>query len=146
MDTPEFGEVTKQKIGYRLREVLSGKKGKVKGKDDVRVYDFNAEKLRRIAKKYGCSLADKWTGETSCEDVLTLKTQKENENTIKEEHKVNQKNINLHDEKTTEQEQTPIEPVKGVRLSAGINFEDLAAKAKSVGRLTTDFGNETCTV
>ena len=26
MDTAEFGEITKQKIGYRLREVLGAKK------------------------------------------------------------------------------------------------------------------------
>ncbi len=36
MDTPEFGEVTKQKVGYRLREVLSGKKNNTRGDKRVR--------------------------------------------------------------------------------------------------------------
>ena len=42
MDTAEFGEVTKQKIGYRLREVLGGKKIKARGQDGPeRVYEFD---------------------------------------------------------------------------------------------------------
>ena len=56
VDTPEFGEVTKQKIGYRLREVLGGKKAKAVGHTNDRVYVFDSEKLMRIAKKYGCDL------------------------------------------------------------------------------------------
>ena len=32
LDTLEFGEVAKQKIGYRLREVLGGKKPKPEGR------------------------------------------------------------------------------------------------------------------
>jgi hypothetical protein len=114
--------------------VLSGRKGKIKGKDDGRVYDFNVEKLERIAKKYGCSLADKRTSETSCQGVSALKP----ENEIKE------KNIDLDDEKIRKQEETPGEVVQLVRLSANYNFKELAAKAKEVVRLTTNFGVETC--
>ena len=61
MDTPEFGEVTKQKIGYRLREVLNGKKTKVRLQDGPAwVYSFDQEKLKRVAKKYGCQLVPKF--------------------------------------------------------------------------------------
>jgi hypothetical protein len=60
MDTPEFAEVTKQKIGYRLREILSGKKKTLRGPDgNVKAYEFEEEKLRRIAKKYGYDLHTK---------------------------------------------------------------------------------------
>lgn len=46
MDTPDFGEITKQKIGYRLREVLSGKKIKMRGQEGpARNYEFDPEKL-----------------------------------------------------------------------------------------------------
>jgi hypothetical protein len=58
IDTAEFGEVTKQKIGYRLREILTGDKKTIReGTDNktkaVKAYSFNLEKLQRIAKKYG---------------------------------------------------------------------------------------------
>jgi hypothetical protein len=65
MDTPEFFQVTKHKVGYRLREVLSGKSKTVREKDSegndviVKAYTFNQEKLRRIAKKYGYELVTK---------------------------------------------------------------------------------------
>jgi hypothetical protein len=62
MDTADFYEVTKNKVGYRLREVLSGKaktvRAKVEGVKDsdqgtARAYWFETEKVKRIAKKYG---------------------------------------------------------------------------------------------
>jgi hypothetical protein len=140
MDTPEFGEITKQKIGYRLREVLSGKKGKIKGKDDSRVYDFNPEKLNRIAKKYGFSLADKRTSGTSCGGVQGL----DPEEKVEEENAFSEKKPDLDAEKTEKQTETPAEVVQLVRSSAKWNFEDLAAKAKEVVRLTMDFGIENC--
>ena len=78
MDTPEFGEVTKQKVGYRLREVLGGKKNNTRGqKGPGRVYDFDVEKLKRIAKKYGCVLANKLTSYTSCGSVEPSKPKNE---------------------------------------------------------------------
>ena len=59
MDTSEFFQVTKAKVGYRLREILSGKSRieKEKGPEgnwlSVRGFIFDTDKLRRIAKKYG---------------------------------------------------------------------------------------------
>lgn len=58
MSTSEFFDVTKNKVGYRLREILSGKsivwKDKV-GDEWVSVkgYVFDYEKVKRVAKKYG---------------------------------------------------------------------------------------------
>jgi hypothetical protein len=74
MDTPEFGEVTKQKIGYRLREVLSGKKGKIKGQDD-RVYEFDAEKLahsKEVRLQFSGQV-DKWDKLRRCGGAKTEK-------------------------------------------------------------------------
>ena len=65
MDTSEFFSVSKNKVGYRLREVLSGKSKVVREKDvddkwvSIKAYEFNQEKLRRIAKKYGYELVTK---------------------------------------------------------------------------------------
>ena len=74
LDTPEFGEVTKQKIGYRLREVLGGKKTKTRGETwQGRVYEFDEEKLKRISKKYSCSFGNKFTSLTSLKGVAPYK-------------------------------------------------------------------------
>jgi len=65
MDTSEFFDVTKNKVGYRLREVLSGRTTVVKRKDgsggrvSVKAYVFDVEKLKRVAKKYGYELSTK---------------------------------------------------------------------------------------
>lgn len=58
MMTPEFDLVTKSKVGYRLREVLDGKKTVQRIKIDEesilsKCYLFDTNKLRRILKKYG---------------------------------------------------------------------------------------------
>jgi len=58
MMTPEFDLVTKSKVGYRLREVLDGKKTvqRVKIGDESilsKCYIFETKKLRRILRKYG---------------------------------------------------------------------------------------------
>lgn len=60
MSTPDFGIVTKQKVGYRLREVLGGNSRNIRTEEElVKAYDFDPTKLKRIAKKYGCSLVTK---------------------------------------------------------------------------------------
>jgi hypothetical protein len=65
MDTSEFFQVSKNKVGYRLREVLSGKSKAVREKDAegkdviVKAYMFDQVKLRRIARKYGFELVTK---------------------------------------------------------------------------------------
>jgi len=75
MDTSEFWHVTKNKVGYRLREILSGKSKPVREKDlegkdvVVKAYEFNQEKLRRVAKKYGYEIVTKLPSEPSSEGV-----------------------------------------------------------------------------
>jgi len=65
MDTSEFFDVTKNKVGYRLREILCGKAAVHRMKDaegnwvSSKVYVFDHEKLRRVAKKYGYELVTK---------------------------------------------------------------------------------------
>lgn len=91
MDTSEFFHVTKNKVGYRLREVLSGKsktvREKIAGRKDeecprIRAYEFNGDKLKRVAKKYGYELVTKLLTEQSSEGVeapnLTLKRHENN--------------------------------------------------------------------
>jgi len=83
MDTSEFFNVTKNKVGYRLREVVSGKSKTVREGDvTVKAYEFNQEKLRRIAKKYGYELVTKLpllpTSEGVKAPVSTLTKQENN--------------------------------------------------------------------
>jgi hypothetical protein len=62
MDTSEFFKVTKNKVGCRLREVLSGKPKVIKEKHtdgdwvSVKAYEFDLDKLGRVARKYGFSI------------------------------------------------------------------------------------------
>lgn len=142
MDTPEFGEVTKQKIGYRLREVLSGKKEKVKKQSD-RAYCFDGQKLGRLAKKYSCSFRqDKQDNWTSSQPIQAEKPEKNvSENSLFSKNK-----LDLESKHTENQAQTPAEVVHSSCLSCQWDLDDLALKAKSVYRLTMDFGIETCVV
>ena|GEM_PF-1906739 len=65
MDTSEFFQVTKNKVGYRLREILSGKTRVLREKDvngnwvSAKGYEFDVTKLSRVAKKYGYELVTK---------------------------------------------------------------------------------------
>lgn len=75
MDTPEFFKVTKNKVGYRLREVLSGKSKAVRekrlgGDEVIKAYVFDFEKLRRVSKKYGYELVTKLPTLPSSESAL----------------------------------------------------------------------------
>ena len=79
MDTPEFGEITKQKVGYRLREILNGEK-KLTRTDTgpVKVYVFDNGKLRRIIRKYGYEdFVTELPSEPSSSGVPTLIQEKE---------------------------------------------------------------------
>jgi hypothetical protein len=161
MDTAEFTEVSKQKVGYRLREVLGGKKAKVVGHENDRVYVFDAEKLKRIAKKYGCvlgnklsdlndrengasnQLADKWTTKTSSTGI----TEEIEQNKVVEKELFSEKEHKLGVIKDEKHMVTPLEVVPVVRSSANYSFEELSSKTKSVYRLTIDcYGVESCVV
>jgi len=80
MDTSEFFQVTKNKVGYRLREILSGKSivHREKDSDDnwisIKAYVFDHEKLRRVARKYGYELVTKLPSLLSSQSITTSKT------------------------------------------------------------------------
>jgi len=88
MDTSEFFQVTKNKVGYRLREVLSGKSKMVRERVEdndslIRAYTFDREKIRRIAKKYGYDLVAEFQSLTSSERPQTsISTSKTIENNV----------------------------------------------------------------
>jgi hypothetical protein len=141
MDTPEFGEVTKQKIGYRLREVLSGKKTKARLQEGPAwVYSFDLEKLKRIAKKYGCSLVPKFQSVPTLGESAPPKPT----NTVEEKAAVSENKPISDTQKTEKQAETPPKVVKLWNSGTNITLEELALKTKSVYRLTMDFGTETC--
>jgi hypothetical protein len=140
MDTPEFGEVTKQKIGYRLREVLNGKKTKARLQEGPAwVYSFDKEKLKRIAKKYGCQLVPKFQTFQSPTETTTPKPDAE----VKEKSGI-EENKPVSEPKKTEE--TAVASAKVVQLgnTGTYTLDELVLKAKSVCRLTMDFGIETC--
>jgi len=92
MNTSEFFEVTKNKVGYRLREILSGKTQVLREKDEegdwisVKAYLFDKEKLRRIAKKYGYELVTTLPSLPSCEGTQAPKSmEKEEEKNVEKE-------------------------------------------------------------
>jgi hypothetical protein len=138
MDTPEFGEITKQKVGYTLREALGGKKEKL-NKNRERAYSFDHEKLKRIAKKYGVTLdRDKRDKETTPKGTLDDGLEKINQYKISETEKQNQTKENPPAHALPQVVQTS-------RLSRqNANLDELAAKAKEVVPLTTDFGINEC--
>jgi hypothetical protein len=153
MDTPEFGDVTKQRIAYRLREVLSGKKAKAIGHENDRVYSFDSEKLKRIAKKYGCTLANKLTNFTNTEEPCgqaDKRTSSEGiqatkqENQFPEKSSLSQNEPNSQTEKSEKQPDTHQEVIRLSAYPQNISLKELALKTKSVYRLTMDFGLETC--
>jgi hypothetical protein len=85
METSEFFQVTKNKVGYRLRGVLSGKSKAIReralegGDRIVKAYDFNPEKLRRVAKKYGYELVTKLLKLPSSESIQGPKSMDKSE-------------------------------------------------------------------
>jgi len=89
MDTSEFWHVTKNKVGYRLREVVSGKSKMVRDKDVegndklVRAYVFDHEKLRRVAKKYGYEFVAEFLSYQSSQGVkVSNSTSKNHEKNV----------------------------------------------------------------
>jgi energy-coupling factor transporter ATP-binding protein EcfA2 len=94
MDTSEFFQVTKNKVGYRLREVLSAKSKAMREKDSegndmvVKAYEFYIDKLGRIAKKYGYDFVTKLSLLPSSEGVQALESMEKTtpDNVEKEAH------------------------------------------------------------
>jgi hypothetical protein len=80
MDTSEFFQITKNKVGYRLREILSGKSKPIREKDSegndviIKAYSFDSEKLKRVAKKYGFNLVTKLPSLPSSEGMRLAET------------------------------------------------------------------------
>ena len=140
MDTADFGEVTKQKVGYRIREVLNGKKEKVKKQSD-RAYYFDQEKLRRIAKKYAANFRqDKQDNQMSSAGAEIQKPA----NAPEEDRLFSEKTRDLQSQKPENKGRKPVEVVQSSCFSCPSSFEELMNTAKTVERLTMDFGIETC--
>ena len=127
MDTPEFGEVTKQKIGYRLREVLSGKKTKARLQDvPVWVYSFDVEKLKRISKKYGCSIVPKFQSGTSLVESVLSNPESE----VEEKGVFSENKPILETLKTEKEVDTPAKVGQLWNSGTAFTAEELASKAK----------------
>lgn len=141
LDTPDFGEVTKQKIGYRLREVLGGKKTKARLQEGPAwVYSFDVEKLKRIAKKYGCSVVPKFQSVPTLGERAPAKPT----NAGEEKDVFSQNKPISGTQQTEKQAETQAKVVQLGNSGTNITLEELASKTKSVYRLTIDFGIETC--
>jgi hypothetical protein len=135
MDTAEFGEITKQKIGYRLREVLNGKKVKIRNQEGPAIYyDFNAEKLCRIAKKYGVTFVAKFPTDTTKDPPSTQPNDTH-------EAKMAQETIDPTQNATSE---TPQKVVTLENSGTFQTMEELAQHTKSLTRLNMDFGEDRC--
>ena len=143
MDTADFGEISKQKIGYRLREVLSGKKIKVRGQTGpARHYEFDAKKLERIAKKYGCSFVPKFPTGTTPDD----NTPKKQENEAKEIGDISKTSLNSEVKNDSKEVELPGRVVQLGNSRTTFSYKELLLNAKSLTRLESDYGIETCLV
>lgn len=128
MDTSEFFEVSKNKIGYRLREVLSGTSKMVREKDSkgedllLRAYTFNPLKVSRIARKYGFELrpdlVSKFQSIMSSESVNPPKTK----------DKDHQTPVKHHGKTTLEHPLTPLELVKVGNLDTDVEGQNLGVE------------------
>jgi len=85
MDTSEFFHVTKNKVGYRLREVLNGKSKPIRQKVSegndivIKAYEFDPDKLRKVAKKYGYEFVTKLPSEPSSESAQAPRSMEKEE-------------------------------------------------------------------
>jgi len=153
MDTSEFFQVTKNKVGYRLREVLSGKSKPIREKDSegnnivVKAYVFDPEKLRRITKKYGYEFVTKLPSISSSEGVQAPKTmEKVGENNVEKGPHTPQQLSKLSYLVTSEKE--PLDPSSTSKNSKYENTRgesppnsvtNLLSRTASLMRLTGDF-------
>jgi hypothetical protein len=134
MDTGEFFSVTKNKLGYRLREVLSGKTEVHREKDSEgnwvssKVYIFDSEKLRRIAKKYGYELVTKLPCLPSSEGVKTPESMDSMEPRQEE---------NVEKSALTPQELGKVS--NSVTSGPSTSCQELASKVSKLERLTSLF-------
>jgi hypothetical protein len=73
METPEFGVITKRRVGSRIGAVLNAKssRGTVDG-EYVVVYLFDESKLVRAAKKYGLTTSTLQTHKSTVSTVLPI--------------------------------------------------------------------------
>jgi hypothetical protein len=120
--------------------VLGGKKTKARlSNGPAWVYSFDQEKLKRIAKKYGCQLVPKFqTSQSPLETTIQKPACK-----VEEKCAIPESKPVSEPQKT---EQTATTPAKVVQLgnSGTYTLKELALKTKSIYRLTMDFGIETC--
>lgn len=108
MHTDEFDDITKNKIGYRLREVLGGVSLVKKEKDlegnliSVKTYRFNLDKVKRVAKKYGYVFSTKLPSLSTPKGVNNL----EGENKKEEKSLFSENKLKKDEEKIGENTDT----------------------------------------
>ena len=147
MDTAEFAEITKQKIGYRLREVLGGKKVKVRDHEGPAVfYEFNAEKLTRMGKKYAVPQLPKVLSETTTTPPNPPQTPASTEPSNKLEKNDNQQPTQLSPNPSQPTSPTPfkVDKLENSGTNKNQTIEELALHTKSLTRLQMDFGEDRC--
>jgi hypothetical protein len=129
MDTSEFGDVTKQNIGSKLRVVLGGEKTKVRLQNvPTCVYVFDDKKLVRVAKKYGCSLCSHVPDVSNSEGVNTCKS--ENETPLKSFF--NEKEPDLKTEKIEEMPESSLTARTSGTQEQHISFEEVSSNGVKI--------------
>jgi len=144
MDTSEFFQVTKNKVGYRLREVLSGKSKMVREKDPdgndslIRAYTFDEQKLRRISKKYGYDLVSKFQSLTSSRSTQALiSTSLDHEKNVEKDAHAPLEVIKLRNSDTSSKALTVQETLVLLRSTwQNGSQEDFIREAMRIGSLT----------
>ena len=95
MHTTEFDEVTKNKVGRRLRTVLSAKRVTLRSPEgNVKAYKFDREKLLRVARKYGYK--DLHTDLPLHTDLTDSQSIKEHKTTLESHEKPLEKDVEKH--------------------------------------------------
>ena len=90
MDTPEFGIVTKSRVGYRIREVFNAERKTIRTENGVsRCHEFNPDKAKRVFRKYGIKeLVTKLPSEPSSRGVsMSLAMEKNHQNNVENAEK-----------------------------------------------------------
>lgn len=159
MDTSEFFQVTKNRVGYRLREILSGKTKVIKEKGpygswvSIKAYEFDVDKLRRIFKKYGYEFSTKLPSLPSSEGAQASESmEKTVENNVENSPHAPQELSNSVE--TVESQNELPEPSISSKNSEEKSVTEIGSQTQLQGftlndvreltRLTSDYGIEEC--
>jgi len=137
METSEFFTVTKNKVGYRLREILSGKTKVLREKDpygnwlSLKAYEFDPFKLRKVSKKYGYELVTKLQSLPSSEAPQALESmEKPEENNVEKEPHTPQQLSKLSNVVTTEEQPSSLQ-IEPSSISKNAKYKNTEGKKGS---------------